>query len=361
MSLGPVMLDIEGTQLTEQDCKRLLHPQTGGIILFSRNYESPEQLKSLIDEIHSLRTPRLIVAVDQEGGRVQRFRKGFERLPAMGLLGDLYDQKPQKAIELSHTVGWVMASELLFYGIDLSFAPVLDLGHKISSVIGDRAFHTKPEIIIKLANSLIRGMNQAGMEAVGKHFPGHGSVEGDSHHVMPFDKRSYETIASHDLLTFKNVIANHLTGIMMAHVIYDQIDDKPAGYSSYWIQDVLRNKLGFDGIVFSDDLSMSGAESAGSYIKRAKVSLDAGCDMLLVCNNQQGAEEVLNSLEGYTNPVSQLRLIRLHGRPTIKANKLFKSKQWSESVMQLYTFSQQTELAESDDLFDQSQQANRLL
>lgn len=351
MSLGPVMLDVGGLYLTDQDRQRLLHPQTGGVILFSRNYESPAQLKALVDEIHALRNPRLVVAVDQEGGRVQRFREGFQRLPAMGLLGDLYDRNAQQAIDMAQTVGWIMASELLFYGIDLSFAPVLDLGHKISSVIGDRAFHTEPGIIVRLANGLIRGMNEAGMEAVGKHFPGHGSVEGDSHHVMPFDKRSKDSIMSYDLQTFRRVINNHLTGIMMAHVVYEQVDEKPAGYSSFWIQDVLRQQLNFEGIVFSDDLSMSGAESAGGYTNRAQVSLQAGCDMLLVCNNSQGADEVLESLEGYNNPVSQLRLIRLHGRAADKKGRLYKSAQWKKAQAKMQAFMHDSELTESDDLF----------
>lgn len=352
MSLGPVMLDVEGPVLTGKDRKRLLHPQTGGVILFSRNYQSPRQLKALVDEIHSLRNPRLIVAVDQEGGRVQRFREGFQRLPAMGLLGDLYEQDQQQALSMAQTVGWIMASELLFYGIDLSFAPVLDLGHKISTVIGDRAFHTHPDIIVRLANALTRGMNEAGMEAVGKHFPGHGSVEGDSHHVMPFDRRAKDSIMSNDLQTFRRVIDTHLTGIMMAHVIYEHVDELPAGYSSFWIQDVLRAQMGFVGTVFSDDLSMSGAESVGGYAARAEASLQAGCDMLLVCNNPAGADEVLDSLKDYNNPVSQLRLIRLHGRPADKKGHLFETKKWQNEVARLQTFLHASKLSESDDLFE---------
>ncbi|MCP4077363.1 MAG: beta-N-acetylhexosaminidase [Gammaproteobacteria bacterium] len=352
MSLGPVMLDVEGLVLTDADRKRLKHPQTGGVILFARNYQSPMQLKALVEEIHSIRNPRLLVAVDQEGGRVQRFREGFQRLPAMGLLGDLYDKDQQRAVELSQTIGWIAAAELLYYGIDLSFSPVLDLGHKISSVIGDRAFHTSPDIIVQLANAYIRGMQQAGMEAVGKHFPGHGSVEGDSHHVMPFDRRELSTIESHDLQTFKRVINTHLTGIMMAHVIYDKVDELPAGYSPFWIQQVLRQQLHFDGIVFSDDLSMSGAAAVGGYTERAKVSLQAGCDMLLVCNNPQGADDVLDYLNDYNNPVSQLRLVRLHGRPQVKNNKLFGSDQWIKSIGSLQSFMQETELMQSGDLFE---------
>ena len=350
MSLGPVMLDVAGLALNDEDRKRLQHPQTGGVILFARNYESPAQLKALVDDIHALRNPRLIVAVDQEGGRVQRFRAGFQHLPAMGLLGDLYDRDEQRAIELSETIGWVASSELLHYGIDLSFSPVLDLGHKISTVIGDRAFHTQPDIITRLANAYIRGMRAAGMEAVGKHFPGHGSVEGDSHHVMPFDKRSLATIEAHDLEPFRRVISTHLAGIMMAHVIYEQVDAQPAGYSRFWIQEMLRAKLGFEGVVFSDDLSMNGAETVGGYSERAKASLLAGCDMLLVCNNPQGADEVLDYLQDYSNPVSQLRLVRMHGRPDKGNKKLFDSPQWKQSVGQLQQFLRDSELSETDDL-----------
>jgi len=352
VSLGPVMLDVAGLALCETDRRRLRHAQTGGVILFSRNYDTPEQLKALVDDIHGLRTPRLIVAVDQEGGRVQRFREGFQRLPAMGLLGDLYDRDADQAIELAQTVGWIMASELLHYGVDLSFAPVLDLGHKISTVIGDRALHTDTGAIVRLANALIRGQREAGMEAVGKHFPGHGSVEGDSHHVMPFDGRARDTILAHDVQPFRRVMDTHLAAIMMAHVIYEKADPNPAGYSRYWIQSVLRERLGFEGVVFSDDLSMAGAGSVGGYAERARASLDAGCDMLLVCNNPDGADEVLDSLTHYSNPVSQLRLVRLHGRPTDKKRKLFTTPAWKTAVSALQAFMHEAELSESDDLFN---------
>lgn len=352
MSLGPVMLDVAGVSLTDDDRKRLTHPQTGGVILFSRNYESPEQLKSLVEEIHRLRSPRLLVAVDQEGGRVQRFRQGFEQLPAMGLLGDYFDRDQEQALSFTESVGWLMAAELLFYGIDLSFAPVLDLGHKISTVIGDRAFHTDPDIIVRLANALIRGMNRAGMEAVGKHFPGHGSVEGDSHHVMPFDPRTLDTIENSDLVPFRRVIDTHLAAVMMAHVIYQQVDEQPAGYSPYWIERVLRQQLGFEGVVFSDDLSMSGAETVGGYAARARTSLEAGCDMLLVCNNPDGSDEVLQSLQDYNNPVSQLRLVRLHGHAQFNPHQLFRSSEWSQSVKKLHQFHSSGSLSTADDLFN---------
>lgn len=349
MSLGPVMCDIQGTSLTEQDKKRLCNKQVGGVILFTRNYESPAQIKALIDSIHQLKTPRLIVAVDHEGGRVQRFRDGFQKIPAMQVFGELYEENETDALQASEKIAWLVASELLHYGVDLSFAPVLDIGDPVSDVIGDRAFHRDPKIITRLANAWIRGMQQAGMEAVGKHFPGHGSVKGDSHHVMPFDPRSFDAIAHLDLIPFKQVIKTHLSGIMMAHVIYDQVDEQPAGFSKFWIQQCLRQQLGFEGVVFSDDLSMAGAESAGSYAQRAHLSLQAGCDMLIVCNNEEGADEVIDSLQDYNNPVSQVRLIRLHGHS--KTENVFASKAWQQAKLMLDTINQQSSLTLADDLF----------
>jgi len=353
VTLGPVMLDVSGLALDDGDRKRLRHPQVGGVILFSRNYRSPEQLKSLVDEIHAIRTPRLVVAADQEGGRVQRFRDGFKQLPTMASLGNLYEKDSALAIKYAETFAWILASELLHYGVDLSFSPVLDLGIPVSSVIGDRAFHQDPEAITRLANAWIRGMKKAGMEAVGKHFPGHGSAEGDSHHVMPFDRRSFDDIEARDLIPFRRVIATHLTGIMMAHVIYDQVDEMPAGYSKYWIEEVLRNQLDFDGIVFSDDLSMSGAEMVGGYAERAQAALQAGCDILLVCNNATGADEVLEALDGYSNPTSQLRMIRMHGVPSPQSADLFSTQPWQQAIAQLEGFNQQESAGESGDLFEQ--------
>lgn len=350
MTLGPVMLDIGGYSLTDEDRKRLMHPQVGGVILFSRNYQNPAQLEQLCSEIHRLRDPRLVIAVDHEGGRVQRFREGFQAIPAMGHLGDCYDEDPRQAINLAEQFAWVMAAELLAHGVDLSFAPVLDIGNPVSSVIGDRAFHRDPEIIARLANAWVRGMRRAGMEAVGKHFPGHGSVEGDSHHVMPFDRRQLAEIEALDLQPFHLVIATHLSGIMMAHVIYDRVDPHAAGYSRYWIETVLRGELGFEGIVFSDDLSMSGAEAVGGYAERARHALQAGCDILLVCNNSDGADEVLESLRGYANPTSQLRMVRMHGQ--VGQQEVFDGDIWRQACDELRDFNHRLGLAESGDLFE---------
>ncbi|MDH5353443.1 MAG: beta-N-acetylhexosaminidase [Gammaproteobacteria bacterium] len=351
MKLGPVMLDIAGLTLDATDRERLQHPQVGGVILFSRNYESPSQLGALVDDIHGLRTPRLVVAVDQEGGRVQRFREGFEKIPPMASLGAMYDRDPGKAIECAGSIAWVMAAELLHYGVDVSFAPVLDIGDPVSQVIGDRAFHRDAETITRLANAWVRGMRKAGMEAVGKHFPGHGSVEGDSHHMMPFDRRNFEDIEALDLIPFRRVIATHLSGIMMAHVIYDQVDEVAAGYSSRWIEGILRRRLGFDGLVFSDDLSMSGAESVGGYSDRAQLALQAGCDVLLVCNNSEGADEVLDSLGDYDNPASRIRMIRMHGRPPKDSARLFETRAWQQAVKLLNDFNQQVQPTDSGDFF----------
>jgi len=350
MTLGPVMLDVAGYELNDEDRRRLCHPQTGGVILFSRNYRDPQQLAKLCQQIHELREPRLIVSVDHEGGRVQRFREGFQAIPAMGSLGELYDSDAEQALQLAEVFAWMMSAELLHYGIDLSFAPVLDIGDPVSSVIGDRAFHRDPQAIAHLANAWVRGMRKAGMEAVGKHFPGHGSVEGDSHHVMPFDRRPFDAIEALDLVPFRRVINTHLAGVMMAHVIYDQVDALAAGYSRYWIDTVLRGQLEFDGVVFSDDLSMSGAESVGGYSERAQQSLAAGCDILLVCNNPDGADEVLESLRDYSSPATQLRLVRLHGQNAHA--QLFSSSEWQGACDQLAQFNQRLGLAEGGDLFE---------
>lgn len=349
MSLGPVMCDIQGFSLTEQERKRLMQKQVGGVILFTRNYESPQQIKTLIEDIHQLRTPRLIVAVDHEGGRVQRFREGFQTIPPMRVFGELFEHDEASALQKAETIAWMVAAELLHYGVDLSFAPVLDIGDPVSEVIGDRAFHKDPKIITRLANAWIRGMQKAGMEAVGKHFPGHGSVKGDSHHMMPFDDRHFDEIAVLDLIPFAHVMKTHLSGIMMAHVVYEQVDALAAGFSPFWIQQKLRKDLGFEGVVFSDDLSMAGAESAGSYAQRAKLSLDAGCDMLIVCNNEAGADEIIESLKGYNNPVSQVRLMRLHGQQ--KDKTVFQSEQWKNAKQVLDSVNLQSTLTVSGELF----------
>lgn len=294
--LGPVMLDFEGVALTPEERELLRHPQTGGVILFSRNYQNPALLKELLQQIRAIDGRHLLVAVDQEGGRVQRFREGFSTLPPLGDIGSLYSGNIKEAQAAAEQHAWKMATEIIACGIDFSFAPVLDLDKNISDVIGNRAFHRDPKIVSDLSKAYIKGMRRAGMAAVGKHFPGHGSVAADSHVALPVDPRSYEEIANDDLIPFKDT-ASELRGIMPAHVIYSAVDPFPAGFSSFWLQKVLRGQLGFEGAIFSDDLSMAGASFAGDATDGAKLALQAGCDMVLVCNDRKSAIRVLEDLE----------------------------------------------------------------
>jgi beta-N-acetylhexosaminidase len=313
-SLGPVMLDVEGKQLNEADRRRLYHPLTGGVILFSRNYESPRQLEELTSEIHRLRLPPLLIAVDHEGGRVQRFREGFTRLPPMRALGAIWDVHPQRARHLARDAGYVLAAELRALGIDLSFTPVLDLDFGNSTVIGNRAFHSQPQAVIELAGALIEGLTLAGMAACGKHFPGHGFIGTDSHTDVPVDTRSLAEIEAADLLPFRELVAHGLSAVMPAHVIYPDVDDRPAGFSKVWLSQILRTQMEFQGVIFSDDLIMEGARVAGDIVARANAALDAGCDMVLVCNRPDAADELLSRLQRGIPPASLTRLARLHGR-----------------------------------------------
>ena len=315
MTLGPVMLDLAGESLSSAERNRLLHPLVGGVLLFSRNYRSPEQIAALVREIHDLRQPRLLIAVDHEGGRVQRFREGFSRLPPLRRFGQLYDENPKRAKRLAHTAGWLMAVELRAVDVDFSFAPVLDLDRGISEVIGDRAFHADPDAVADLAVSYVAGMAEGGMAATGKHFPGHGGCAADSHVALPVDERSYADIYVEDLVPFERLVGSGLAGIMPAHVVYPRVDEQPAGFSRVWLQEILRQRLGFQGIIFSDDLSMEGARGVGSMVERAELALAAGCDMVLVCNDPASAEDVLEKLRPHDEAASQLRRVRMHGRP----------------------------------------------
>src|SRR3954447_5241959 len=270
MPLGPIMLDIGGTRLTPADREKLEHPLVGGVILFTRNYSSFEQLAQLTAEIHALRTPPLLIAVDHEGGRVQRFREGFTRLPPMRELGIIWDEHPATARHLAKAAGFVLAAELRAAGVDFSFTPVLDMDYGQSTVIGDRAFHSAPRVIAELAHHLVSGLKLGGMAAVGKHFPGHGYIEADSHTELPIDHRSYHDIETNDLIPFRKLIDFGLPAIMPAHVIYPQVDSRPAGFSEIWLKEILRKNLGFEGCIFSDDLSMEGAAGAGGPLQRAQ-------------------------------------------------------------------------------------------
>ncbi|MBP23072.1 MAG: beta-N-acetylhexosaminidase [Alcanivorax sp.] len=290
------MLDLEGLQVSDVEKDLLSHPGTGGLILFTRNYQDRQQLAELVRQIRAVR-PEILIAVDQEGGRVQRFRDGFVRLPPMAALGRRYDQTPQLAMAEASLVGELMASELTELDIDLSFAPVLDLDYGTSTVIGDRSFHGDADAMIALAGAFIDGMSAAGMAATGKHFPGHGHVVADSHLELPVDPRPLAEIEAADLRPFV-ALAQKLDGIMPAHVIYSAVENQTAGFSRYWLQTRLREQMGFRGVIFSDDLSMAGAHGVGGYAERARAALEAGCDMVLACNNRTGAEQVLDFLAG---------------------------------------------------------------
>lgn len=332
MTLGPVMVDLQGTALTESERRRLLRPEVGGVLLFTRNYESPEQIRALVSEIHALRDPHLLVAVDHEGGRVQRFRDGFTRLPPVAELGLVHDRDPREAETLAEMSGWLMAIELRAVGVDLSFAPVLDIGRDLCPVIGDRAFHRDPEVIARLAGAYQRGMKRAGMAAVGKHFPGHGGVCEDSHLALPCDTRSLADLQLEDLVPFERLIHQGLPGMMIAHVRYSAINDRLAGFSPFWLREYLRGELGFQGAIFSDDLSMVAAEAAGDVPLRAHAALEAGCDMVLVCNAPDDADAAIDRLRGHADPAAQLRLTRLHGRqPAPEWDALHRDPAWIEA------------------------------
>ncbi|GHU06472.1 beta-hexosaminidase [Betaproteobacteria bacterium] len=287
---GPLMIDIAGTELTDIDRWRLSHPLVGGLILFARNYASPEQLSKLTAEVHALRSPPLLIAIDHEGGRVQRCREGFTSLPAMRRLGDLWEREPQRALLSARDIAYVLAGELRLHGVDLSFTPVLDLDRGRSKVIGDRSFHHDPHVLIQLAGQLIDGLHAAGMKACGKHFPGHGWAEADSHVAIPLDERPLAEIEQ-DMRPFREL---PLDAVMPAHVIYPRVDSRPAGFSPVWLTK-LRHEIGFGGVIFSDDLSMEGASVAGGIVDRVVSAWNAGCDMLLVCNAPDKADEVLEN------------------------------------------------------------------
>lgn len=310
---GPLMIDIGGPELTAIERERLRHPLVGGVILFARNYDEPRQLRQLCAEIHALREPPLLIAVDHEGGRVQRFRKGFTALPPMRALGRLWERTADEALTLTQSVGRLLAGELLACGVDLSFTPVLDLDYGLSEVIGDRSFHVDPAVVATLAGALIDGLAASGMAAVGKHFPGHGGVAADSHTDVPVDERASALIMARDVEPFRQ-LAPRLAGIMPAHVIYPQADSAPAGFSRYWLQQILRGKLQFRGVIFSDDLSMAGAAVVGDIFARADAAVAAGCDMVLVCNAPEQAEALLDRWQVNPEPTASTRIAALQPR-----------------------------------------------
>ncbi len=324
------MLDIAGTTLADSEREIINHPNTGAVILFARNYENPEQITALIQEIRAARESDILIAVDQEGGRVQRFQNGFTLLPPAAL----YENESK----ITEIAGWLMAAELLAVGVDFSFAPVLDVDAGVSAIIGNRAFAQQAEKVTRLASEFRRGMLRAGMAATGKHFPGHGAVALDSHLTLPIDERDLDAIRNADLQPFRQLIDEGLEGIMPAHVLYSQIDTQPAGFSNFWLQQILRKELGFNGVIFSDDLSMEGAASVGDFSTRAKIALEAGCDMVLVCNNPAAAIQVLDTLPIETNPHRQQRLQKMRGKFTVNRQQLQVSKEWQQAVFLVQDF-----------------------
>jgi beta-N-acetylhexosaminidase len=329
--MGPIMLDVLGTSLTAEDKELLQHPLVGGLILFTRNYESPEQIAELTADIHRAAKKPLIIAVDHEGGRVQRFRDGFSLIPAMGKIWHFAEENISVAQELAKQSAILMALEVQAVGIDISFAPILDI-NDISAVIGDRAFHKNPEIVCQLASAFVDGLHLVGMKATGKHFPGHGSVEADSHLALPIDSRSRDEIFAVDMLPFKTLINNNkVDALMPAHVIFPDVDREAVGFSPYWLKDILRKQLGFSGVIFSDDLSMEGAACVGGYVERAEAAQQAGCDMLLLCNNRDSCIDVIDHANIIIDEESNQRLLRLLKTSTTGFNELKANTHWQHA------------------------------
>jgi len=331
---GPAVIDVVGLALTDDDRRRLSHPATGGVILFSRNFQDVQQLTALTEEIERLREPALPICVDHEGGRVQRFREGFTLIPAMRHLGKLWDRDRPAGKAAARAAAYVVGAELGAHGVDFSFAPVLDLDFGASAVIGDRALHFDPTAVGALAAGLVQGFADAGMAAVGKHFPGHGFCEADSHVAIPTDGRTFAEIWKKDILPYKPAIEAGMAAVMPAHVIYPQVDPEPAGYSKYWLEEVLRGKLGFDGLIFSDDLSMEGASTAGGIPERARAALGAGCDMVLLCNDPAGQEVLLESLKE-VSLVKPERLDRMRKQGGRDLRKSVAYREAQETLQQL--------------------------
>jgi beta-N-acetylhexosaminidase len=330
MTLGPVMVDIAGTALSSADREILAHPMVGSVILFTRNYVDPGQLSALVADIHSVRNPALLIAVDHEGGRVQRFRPGFCALPPLRRIGQAFDANQTQGLEMARALGWLMATEVLACGLDFSFAPCVDLDYGVSTIIGDRALHAQAPIVASLAIAYMHGMRDAGMAATAKHYPGHGAVVADSHHALPVDRRELIDM-DQDLLPYRRLIANGLPAVMVAHVLYPAVDEVPASFSRRWISAILRQDLGFGGLVFADDLTMGGAAAVGDLLARARAALAAGCDVLPVCNDRPGVEALLDRLPVSIDPASQLRLVRMRGRKQLRFENLGASSAWQSA------------------------------
>lgn len=336
--IGSFIIDIEGHVLTPEERELLAHPLIGGVILFSRNHESRQQLETLCLALRAVHKTPLLIMVDQEGGRVQRFKHAFTRLPPMEIVGKRYDADPRLACELAKKIGWLMATELLNSGVDLSLAPVLDLNKGINGAIGDRSFHQDPSVVTRLASAFIDGMREAGMAAVGKHFPGHGSVTADSHTAIPVDERSLQEVFADDVIPFAALIKNGISAMMAAHIIFPQIDRLAVGFSSIWLRDILRKRLGFTGAIFSDDLNMQGADISSNYTDRVVAAREAGCDFTLLCNNRRAVIEVLDNLPYQLHRVGKEKWGGLQGKFS-QVKPLHEDKRWRETHELLLTLS----------------------
>jgi beta-N-acetylhexosaminidase len=329
MTLGPLMVDVAGKTLTTEDRELLRHPLVGSVILFTRNYENPDQLAGLVADIRGLRSPPLLVAVDHEGGRVQRFRSGFSVIPPARRIGLEFDLDPKQGLALARAMGWLMAAELRAFDIDFSFAPCVDLDFGVSEIIGDRAYNADAETVSRLALAVMQGMRQAGMAATAKHFPGHGAVVADSHLALPVDRRELADLAA-DLLPYRRLIPNDLAAVMMGHVLFPAIDSVPASFSRRWVGEILRGELDFRGVVFADDLTMEGATVMGGVVARAEAALEAGCDVLPVCNRRASVIELLDGLRHKPGPASQLRILRMRGRDAADRRTLTAMREYQE-------------------------------
>lgn len=330
MTLGPLMIDLVGPAVLPEEREMLTHPLVGGVILFARNYENAEQLLELTRRIHAARNPPLLIAVDHEGGRVQRFRSGFSRLPAARRLGQLFDTDRPAGISAARTLGWLMAAELRAHGVDLSFAPTVDLDYGLNDAIGDRALHSTADVTAQLAVAYMLGMRDAGMAATAKHFPGHGAVVADSHVCLPVDRRELADL-DEDLAPYRRLIANGLPGVMVAHILLPAQDAAPASLSARWIRGVLRTDLNFQGAVFTDDLSMGAVAAGSTIVERCQRALAAGCDMLLVCNDPASRSQALSHLKAAPDPASQLRLVRMRGQERLSLAQLRSSQTWNSA------------------------------
>ena len=331
MGRGFIMTDIGGRELTSADRDLLVEENVGGVILFSRNYESPQQISTLVQEIRNLKSPPLLVAVDHEGGRVQRFRNGFTDIPAMRKIGHLYEMNANIALKVSETVGWIVGAELRSVGIDLSFAPCVDLDWGVSSVIGDRSFHKNKYAVENLAYHFSKGMRESGMSPVAKHFPGHGAVAIDSHEDLPVDRREFSKLLD-DIYPYESLIRkNTVPAVMMAHIIYKEADNLPASISEYWMQNHLRNQLNFDGVIFSDDLSMHALRGYGDTVTRAERALRSGCDMILICNDRDNTKKVIQAKKNHSNYNSMIRIARVSGKKTYSLGELQNDQKWKSA------------------------------